>query len=285
MVHIEAMRAPLLSSLFCSLLMSCNADTAKFTPSEHRVASAGNGHTCNVRFSGEIACWGWNQHGQLGDGTKDNSSVPLQIGSAAVWEGTAAGEHHTCGIRNDSWLWCWGWNEHGQLGTGDTNDQLVPLQADAGELWTQVTAGSTHTCAIRSNGSLWCWGNNNVGQIGNGLTGALQKSLEPEQIADHVDWVDVQAGHSHTCGLRGEGILFCWGNNVKGQLGDGTTEDQAEPREVALGYRWKSIDTGYFHTCGITADGRLWCWGENFSGQLGTGAPGGRTWTLTVTVP
>jgi alpha-tubulin suppressor-like RCC1 family protein len=278
-LHIETMkfgRGLAIGGLGCLTLatVGCGEEATGFTQSEYRVASAGNGHTCNVFFDGVISCWGWNERGQLGDGTKTNSPLPIQIGHEAVWQVASAGEHHTCSIRNDSWLWCWGWNEHGQLGTGTIEDQTVPLQAEVGEQWAAVSTGATHTCAIRKNGSLWCWGNNNVGQIGNGKSGALQKSLLPEQIGTESDWKTVHAGNSHSCGLRGDGILFCWGNNVKGQLGDGTTVNKETPREVALGFRWKELDAGYFHTCGISDAGQLWCWGENISGQLGDGTMG-----------
>jgi len=267
--HATILAAVGLAAAGCS-----NEDVTGFVGAAKRIAAAGNGHTCSVRSNGEVSCWGWNLHGQLGDGSKNDSATPLRVGSQAVWIDVAAGAHHSCAIRNDNWLWCWGWNEKGQLGTGGFDDQYTPLATAAGERWASVSAGTTHTCAIRTDKSLWCWGNNVSGQIGNGESGALQKSPAPERITDYTDWLVVQAGDSHNCGVRGDGTLWCWGSNVRGQLGDGTTTDRLTPVQVASDRRWVSVDAGYYHSCAIGADASLWCWGDNVFGQLGDGTQG-----------
>ncbi len=248
----------------------CGGDDASFDFKVSRVASAGNGHTCNVRYNGTIACWGQNEHGQLGDGSKKGSEVPIQVAPDPVWVSVASGARHTCALRNDSWLWCWGWNEHGQLGTGSNQDQYQPLLTGAGSRWTQIAAGGVHSCAIRDDGTLWCWGNNNHGQIGNGSGGVEEdKVFSPEQIGDATTWSAIAAGEGHTCALRTDGSLWCWGNNSDGQIGDNTTIHPNTPQEIAAGSTWRSVDTGDFHTCAIRTDGSLWCWGFNQFGQLG----------------
>ena len=96
----------------------------------------------------------------------------------------------------------------------------------------------------------------------------------PERVETDSDWRSVTAGNTRTCALRNDDSLWCWGNNVKGQLGDGTVETRPSPVQVEAGSTWRTVDAGYFHTCGIRRDGTLWCWGENFAGQLGDGTTG-----------
>lgn len=248
------------------------------SPTPKKVVTAGNGHTCAVRSDGVLSCWGWNSHGQLGDGTTNNTSIPVEVGVNQVWLDAAAGQYHTCAISAARELWCWGENADGQLGIGTESEHSPPVTALSGGQWAHVSAGSNHSCGIKLDGTLWCWGANFSGQIGNGEEGLNRKSLAPEQITSYADWTWIQAGDSHTCGLRADGSAWCWGNNVMGQLGDGTETNHPLPQLVAPdtpGTKWAAIDAGYYHTCGIRDNRSMWCWGDNQFGQLGVGTTSG----------
>ncbi len=75
----------------------------------------------------------------------------------------------------------------------------------------------------------------------------------------------------HTCGVRENGSLWCWGLNYRGQLGTGTRKDQVQPRRVGDARDWETVSAGWVHTCATSLDGAAWCWGDNNFGQLGRG--------------
>ena len=90
--------------------------------------AVGNRHSCALVESGHVWCWGWNQFGQLGDGTTENRSVPVQVTGLGRVTALALGEGHSCALRTTGRVFCWGENEAGQLGNGSTADSLSPVR-------------------------------------------------------------------------------------------------------------------------------------------------------------
>jgi alpha-tubulin suppressor-like RCC1 family protein len=148
-------------------------------------------------------------------------------------------------------------------------------QPEAGSSdWRQVSMGRYFACGIRTSGRLYCWGDDDLGQLGNGAATGDQPA--PVLVGGGWnDWRSVSAGEGFACGLRATRAIYCWGDNSRGQLGNGTTSPFAAPTPVqgANNY-WTSVTAGAFHTCGRVRDGRLSCWGGNDRGQLGTGGSG-----------
>ncbi len=133
----------------------------------------------------------------------------------------------------------------------------------------KMSAGGEYSCGIAGAGSLWCWGRNTWGQIGNGERGS--EVTEPQQVGGATTWRRIAAGGASTCGIRGErGLLYCWGLNNRGQLGDETREVRTSPHKVP-GSGWKSVDIGWYHACAVKGGGRLICFGDNAFGELGQG--------------
>jgi alpha-tubulin suppressor-like RCC1 family protein len=136
-------------------------------------------------------------------------------------------------------------------------------------LTRRLAAGPAHACVIDGEGALYCWGDNRYGQLGDGTQ--LPRAA-PVRVGVESDWVEVSASAEncveasegacggHTCGIRSDGSLWCWGRNWSGQLGDGGLNDRAEPLRVG-GEAWMTVSTGAGSTCAIRADGALFCWG------------------------
>jgi alpha-tubulin suppressor-like RCC1 family protein/endonuclease/exonuclease/phosphatase family metal-dependent hydrolase len=155
-----------------------------------------------------------------------------------------------------------------------------------GSHWRRISTSGATTCAIKTDGALWCWGLNNFGQVGARRSGPR---LKPTQVGT-ATWSSVATGWGHTCGIRSPsssdssgpdsarpdstgtvaGTLWCWGQNVSGQLGVGRTNRHiARPTRVGSASNWSTVTVGGWHTCATRADHSAWCWGRNTFGQLG----------------
>ena len=234
----------------------------------------GSAHTCALIASGTPRCWGQNTSGQLGDGTTTDRLNPVAvIGLSSGVAALAAGWNHTCALSKDGALQCWGNNSSGQLGDGTTTTRSVPASvngfASSGAQF--VSAGQLHTCLLTSSGGVKCWGDNSHGQLGDGTN---TNRLMPVNVSGLGSGIKmVSAGGSHTCALTDAGAVKCWGDNSRGQLGDGTTTSRLTAVNVSgLTSGVRSISAGHNHTCALTNVGVLKCWGANGSGQLGDGS-------------
>ena len=228
--------------------------------------TTGSAHTCGLDAGGQAQCWGANESGQLGDGSRTDQSRPASVRTDLRFSALAAGESHTCGLSGGGVPLCWGENLSGQLGDGTRNGQTVPRTVGGGLVFSAIGAGWNHTCGLTSSGNAFCWGLNSNGQLGDGST--LDR-LEPVLVRGAVS--TIVAGRAHTCGIT-QGAVLCWGDNSFGQLGNDTNASQGQPVEVVgLPGAPTHLAAGAIHTCALVDGGRAFCWGQNFSGQLGDG--------------
>ncbi|HSA34211.1 MAG TPA: hypothetical protein P5077_10835 [bacterium] len=182
--------------------------------------AVGNSYFCAINIDGQLYCWGDNFYGQLGDGTTNNKSILIKIGGD-TWSRITAKGSHTCGIKaSDKKLYCWGENSAGQLGDGTTDNNSVPTKI-GDDAWSEIMTGSYYACGIKTDKTLYCWGRNDDGQLGDGTAGESTDKHIPTKIGDDT-WSQITTGGSHTCGIKTDNKLYCWGSNFSGQLGDGT---------------------------------------------------------------
>lgn len=234
---------------------------------------AAQGATCGLRASAGLLCWGANDSGQLGLGDRTPRFVPTPVPLPGVPARVRASRAHACAILDDGALLCWGANFEGQLGRADPypgEDGLTPAPVASALAFREVCTGQGHSCAIAEDGSLWCWGRNTDAQLGLGAGSPIQVRA-PARVGAESDWASIACGQGHSCGLRADGTLWCWGVDFAGQIGIALGTRFDRPAQVGGDAGWARISTYVFHTCGVRDDGSLWCWGRNVEGQLGVG--------------
>ena len=197
--------------------------------------TAGRAHTCGLTVRGAAYCWGWNGHLQLGDGTNRYYSLtPIPVAGGLNFTAISAGSHHTCGVTAGGTGYCWGWNSDGELGDSTTIDRASPTPIAGGLSFRAITAGGRHTCGIGSGGSGYCWGTNWYGE------GARDPAWSgpigvPAPMAGGLSFHAISGGDFSSCGVTTTGVGYCWGANLYGEVGDGTTTRRNVPTAVAGG--------------------------------------------------
>lgn len=245
--------------------------------------AAGGAHTCALASGAQLRCWGYNNYGQLGDGTTASANRPVAVAglSGPVLE-LAAGTDHTCIRGSANAIRCWGSTEYGKGGYGDTGwgnlgystrpQPIGGLPAPAAALSLRARNG----CAVTVEGGAVCWGSNVYGQVGDGMTTGSGNGVDqagPRAVAGLEAGVRaVAAGEHHACAVRGDGSVWCWGRNQYGQVADGTTITRRTPVRLAGLDGVIAIAAGLSFSCALDAGGGVRCWGRNQVGQLGDGS-------------
>lgn len=231
-------------------------------------------HTC-AGSGGTLYCWGGNRVGQLGTGA-GSTTTPTRV-DLSGWAETTAAQDHTCAVLIGGARTCWGWNGNAQLGNGAVERRAIgrPTPAPAGDLsWSTLASGWFHTCGLTRDRRLACWGSNS--RSASAEPAAAEAVVLPTPVDDSTTWAGVTAGGFHSCGVKSDGSLWCWGMNESGELGLGDAADRDTPTQVGCTdgrctTGWTTVGAGSFHTCAIRGAGELWCWGGGQNGQLGVG--------------
>ena len=267
---------------------------------------------CVILSDNSLRCWGNNENGQIGDGTRGttryqptNASIPAGKTPVSISTSSLYTSKTMCATMSDGTLYCWGSNSYGQIGIGtycpygsyvdgcNGNDGIstpTMVSLPNGRSATAVAVGESHACSILEDGSVWCWGSNQHGQLGVGNssdTGNWRYLPNQVSLPSSVSAVAITLGRYHSCIVASDGVAYCWGMGDDGRLGHGSTNDENSPVAVASSENYVSISAGDYHTCAITQERSVQCWGVNWDGQLGDGSGtyGGRSIPADVSLP
>ena len=250
----------------------------------------GDGFACALLAGGTVRCWGKNDYGQLG---LDNTiAMPTEVGptinlgTGLTAASLSVGAAFACAVLSDGSVRCWGDNLDGQLGLGNADPVLSGTASlGVGVTVSAVAAGFDNVCVIETGGGVHCWGDNTFGEFGLGSQTIIDSTTQaPSTYGDVVlaagrTVTALVAGNVFDCVRFDDGGAECWGYNLLGELGIGSTQgigDDEVPGTagmVAIGSASVAgLVAGDSHTCALLADGGgMKCWGDNSSGELGQG--------------
>ena len=268
-----------------------------------RSVEVGYYHSCAILTNRQVRCWGYNEYGELGDGSEDDSDTAVAVrngGDTGPLQNVvqlALGDYHSCALLTSGQVRCWGYGNYGALGTGNTDDSSLPRTVrnagDTGPLQNviAITAESDGGCALLSNRQIRCWGEDDYGQLGNGAP--LAQSELPVAVkgvggAGLLTGVaGLGGGYDTSCANLQNGRAVCWGYD-----GGGTSDDDipypvvvrnAQNGQVLTGVT--QVSNGGYHSCARLSNGQARCWGDNEDGQLGSGGTNDNFLAVLVKLP
>ena len=227
--------------------------------------ASGDYHTSSIDKNGKVWGWGYNFYGQLGINSQVCKNTPVAVvGVVKTFCQISAGLRHTIGIDKNGKVWGWGQNVNGQLGINSVVSKSTPTAIlGVSKTFCKIYTNQYHTMAIDNYNRIWGWGRLDylgVNLSGNILTPILI-SLSPTNF--------ISAGNQHSMGLKSDGLLFTWGDNTYGQIGNNTIVNACFPTIYPTQKTFCTIASAQYHTLGIDKNGKIWTWGLNAKGQLG----------------
>jgi alpha-tubulin suppressor-like RCC1 family protein len=253
-------------------------------------ARAGFDFAVAVTTARQVLSWGLGNVGQLGNGHRRSSDIPVRARLPRGVHVTAvsAGGDFAVALTSTGKLLAWGNNDEGQLGDGRraSTDKPVWVRLPRSTRITAVGAGVGHVLAVTSTGRLLAWGGNELGHLGDGTT-KLRRSPVRVHLPAGVKVVAAYGGLLHSVALTTTGRVLAWGDNERGQLGNGTLTASHVPVWVHIphGVRIRALAAGRSFSLALTRSGKVLAWGDDAEGQLGDGSHHSRDVPFQIQVP
>lgn len=225
--------------------------------------AAGTDHGLALTSDGTVWAWGANDHGQVGDGSAGVTvGKPTKVTGLSNVTDIDAGDRYSLALKSDGTVWSWGYGDGGRTGHGisHSEDTMSPQQIAGLSGVIDMGAGTRHGIALTNSGeyTTWTWGG------GSNTDG-------PVPIPNAGDVAAVDAGNQFSIVLHRDGTVHGWGQNDKGQLGDGNPKAwQAQLVDADGMPSITAISVGDSHVLALGSDGSVWAWGVNDKGQLGS---------------
>lgn len=226
-------------------------------------------HALALKKDGTVLAWGYNDFGQLGDGSNQTRFKVDAVQNLFDVTAVSAGYGHSLALKRDGTVWAWGLNESYELGDGTNIDKNSPVLVNGLTDVSAISAGNDYNLAVKKDGTVWQWGS-----PGSAYPEVIITA--PQQILGFTDIIAVSSNHTYSIALKKDGTVWQWG------LGNGSYESKEKPVKVANLSNITAIDTGANHCLAIDNKGYLWAWGDNWQGQLGDGTKTKRTKPVKV---
>ena len=245
---------------------------APAVPGVATMISAGADMSCATTSNGSVWCWGGNDHGQLGNGTKTNSWVPVRVSkintavavsAGGTWNAGGKGASlsaFACAVLRNGAVVCWG-DSYG----APALDRSVPRTIYGANEVVAIASGNAHTCALTRAGSVWCWGANDRGQLGTGVTDSGR--ADPSPVHGIVGAVAVAGqGSDFSCAVQADSSLWCWGK-YNGGTDFSSLENAVSPVRISgVSTSASGLAAGRSNICAVSRESKeLECWGVDYS--------------------
>jgi alpha-tubulin suppressor-like RCC1 family protein len=228
--------------------------------------SLGDYHLCILSSDGAVKCAGSNTLHVLGNEAYASSLVPIPAVGVTNAIAIQSTEYQTCALLSDGGIQCWGWLD--STFYRGVSAHYEPFRIPGISGITQFSMAGEKICGLISDGKIQCWGI--LGDMQAFGLNATKKSPVFVQQLNDFEQADRNAS-SHSCYVKSDGSIWCWGDNSRGQLGDGTLITRDSPVRVnGLGLS-KMVSTGFRFSCALLMDDSVSCWGSGSYGQLGNG--------------
>ena len=219
---------------------------------------------------GTIRAWGGNRVGQLGNGTHADRNIPGPVKTISGATSITATAFSVFTLLADGTVRAWGDNYDRQLGVSGTAPfSSLPVGISGLSGVAMAAQGAATKYALLADGTVWAWGSNSYGQLGSGM--AIYDSSVPVRVRGITGAVSVMADGGTAYALLADGTVLAWGENSRGQLGNGTTTDSSTPVPVQGLAGVSSITASNGSAYARLLDGTVRAWGGNQFGQLGDG--------------